>query len=327
MSAGPLASSPPTVSVVMPTRGSGELVVRSLLAALADPATFEAIVVLDRPEDCGDSEKIVDQLAALDPRVRVVRVGSQAAARRGQSARDDGARAARGELIVALDDDVVAHVGTISGHAGHHAVSSGLVVVGYMPVVEAASRGFRRAPARFYSASYERECSRFRSDSSSILKRLWAGNLSVRRADWIAAAEISHGRGGYHDDRAFGLALEELGLRAVFAPELRADHSYSRSIAEFVRDARDSAVGERHLGLADGDAPLGGYRRLKRLLRWSSRWRGTWAFGVAAAGAVALVASAARFGRGEEVAASVLWLLGRERGFHEIRDQVPMVEN
>jgi hypothetical protein len=27
------------------------------------------------------------------------------------------------------------------------------------------------------------------------------------------------------------------------------------------------------------------------------------------------------------VAARVLWRLGRERGFHEIRDQVPMVEN
>jgi glycosyltransferase involved in cell wall biosynthesis len=327
MSTESLASSSPTVSVVMPTRGSGELVVRSLLAALADPATAEAVVVVDRPKDGGDSEELVDQLAALDSRVRVVRVDSQAAARRGQSARDDGARAARGELIVALDDDVVAHVGTISGHARHHADSSRLVVVGYMPVVEAASRGFSRAPARFYSASYERECARFRREPSSILKRLWAGNLSVRRADWITAAEISRGRGGYHDDRAFGLALGELGLRAVFAPELRADHWYGRSIAEFVRDARDSAVGEHNLGLAHGVARSDGDRRLTRLFRWSSHRRGTWALGVAAAGALALVASAARFGRGEEVAASALWRLGRERGFHEIRDQVPTAEN
>jgi hypothetical protein len=311
----------------MPTRGWGELVERSLSAALADPATSEAIVVLDPREDGDDAEEIGKRLASVDGRVRVVRLHSRAASRRGQSARDEGARAARGELIVALDEDVAAHVGTISGHARHHADGSGLVVVGYMPVIEGASSRFNRPTARLYSASYEMECSRFRSDPSSILERLWAGNISVRRTDWITAAEISRGRGGYHDDRAFGLALGELGLRAVFDPELRADHWYNRSIAEFVRDAHDSAVGEHDLGLAHGDARLGGDHRLKRLLRWSSRRRGTWAFGVAAAGAVALVASAARFGRGEEVAARVLWRLGRERGFHEIRDQVPMVEN
>jgi hypothetical protein len=52
--------------------------VRSLLGALADPATFEAILVLDRPEDAVDSEKVAHQLADLDSRVRVVRVDSQA---------------------------------------------------------------------------------------------------------------------------------------------------------------------------------------------------------------------------------------------------------
>jgi hypothetical protein len=89
----------------MPTRESGELVVRSLLGALVDPATFEAILVLDRPEDAGDSEKSLtdgrSRLASLRrpsglPGCRATRT----------SACDDGARAARGELIVALEDDV-----------------------------------------------------------------------------------------------------------------------------------------------------------------------------------------------------------------------------
>jgi hypothetical protein len=41
----------------MPTRGSGEVWCALALDARADPATFEAILVLDRPEDTVDSEK------------------------------------------------------------------------------------------------------------------------------------------------------------------------------------------------------------------------------------------------------------------------------
>src|SRR6266516_3733621 len=206
-------ASPPTVSVVMPTQGRSELIERSLTAALDDPATSEGIVVLDRSSESDGSEAIIDRLTALDPRVRVIRTASRAPGRRGQAARDEGARAARGELIVALDDDVIACPGTISGHARHHGGGSRLVVVGYMPVLLPASGRFGQPAARYYSSSYERECSRFRRDPDSILERLWGGNLSVGRADWLAAAELSRGRGGYHDDRAFGLALRELGLR------------------------------------------------------------------------------------------------------------------
>jgi glycosyltransferase involved in cell wall biosynthesis len=314
-----LAPSWPTVSIVMPTRGSSDLVERSLSAALADSATSEAIVVLDPPADAGDSGVIVDRLAALDSRVRVVQAASQDAARRGQAARNDGVVAARSELIVALDDDVVARPDTISGHARRHAATCGLVVVGYMPVARAASGWFSSPPSRFYSGSYERECSRFRREPASILKRLWGGNLSVRRADWLAAAEMSLGRGGYHDDRAFGLALHELGLRAVFDPELRAEHWYRRSIAQFVRDARDSARGEHAFGLAPTSTSLDDELRLARFLRWTSRRRATWAVSVGAAGMLALGAAATRFARGEELAARALWRLGRERGLLDIQ--------
>jgi hypothetical protein len=158
------------------------------------------------------------------------------------------------------------------------------------------------------------------------LQRLWAGNLSVRREDWIAAAEISRGRGGYHDDRAFGLALGKLALHAVFDPALRADHWYSRPISGFVRDARDSAVGEHSLGLAHAKARSHDESRATRIFRWSASHRATWAASVGAAGALALAASATGFERGEEFAARVLWRLGRERGFLEVEDRVSAAE-
>jgi Glycosyl transferase family 2 len=307
---------PPTVSVVMPTRGRSELVARSMAAALADPATTELIAVLDERGEGERPETIAARLAALDPRVHVVQLASAPQGRRGQAARDEGARAAQGELVVALDEDVVACPGTITGHTRHHAKESQLAVVGYMPVMVATGGRFRQPAARYYSSSYEREVSRFRNDPDSILERLWGGHLSLRRQDWLSAADLSRGRGGYHDDRVFGLALRELGLRGVFDPALRAEHWYSRSISQFVRDARDSAAGEHAIGastLSSND------RRAARVLQRAARGPLTWAMSVSAASALALGAAALGFERAEDLAARALWRLGRERGYFDAR--------
>src|SRR5215211_5162444 len=99
-----MSSASPTVSVVTPTRGRSELVVRSVAAALADPATMEVIVVLDEHGEGKRPKTIAERLAALDPRVRIVQLASGPPGRRGQAARNEGARAAHGELVVALDE-------------------------------------------------------------------------------------------------------------------------------------------------------------------------------------------------------------------------------
>jgi hypothetical protein len=274
--------------------------------------------VLDQSCENGGSEAIVDRLTALDRRVHIIQAtASRAPGRRGQAARDEGVHAARGELIVALDDDVIAHPRTISGHARHHGGGSKLAVVGYMPVVLAATGRFGQPAARFYRSSYERECLLFRRDPDSILERLWAGNLSVRRTDWLAAAARSRGRGGYHDDRAFGVALQELGVRGIFDSALRADHWYARSIAQFVRDARDSGAGEAAMGAPFLTRSPNREGWSAGVLRWTAGSRGTWAISVTAAGALALGAAAVGFERAEEFAARAVWLLGRERGYLE----------
>jgi Glycosyltransferase like family 2 len=309
-----LASPQPSISVVTPVRGWSKLVERSVSAALADPATSEVIVVLDAPDETKGSQSIADRLAFSDSRVRVVSASTDVVPRRGQAARNVGARAARGDVVVALDADVIAHPGTISGHARHHAGVRGLAVVGYMPVVQSRSSRFTRPLVRFYDMSYESECARFRKDPGVILERLWGGNVSVRRDDWLAAAEISRAGGGYHDDRSFGLALRRLGLRAIFDPALRADHWYRRSISQFVRDARDSAAGDHEITETYALPSVGTEPSFARLARWVSSYRGTWGVCVAAAGGLAVGASFAGFNRAELLAARALWRLGRERG-------------
>jgi glycosyltransferase involved in cell wall biosynthesis len=90
---------PPSISVVIPTRGRPELVGRAIASALRqDLAPSEILVVVDGPDPATETA-----LAAVrDPRLRViVRSSSEGAA----AARNHGVEAASGEWIAFLDDD------------------------------------------------------------------------------------------------------------------------------------------------------------------------------------------------------------------------------
>jgi hypothetical protein len=237
---------------------------------LRDPAATEVIVVQD--DDEASTAQAIGEASAGDARVRRVR-GNRHGMRpgRAQHARDTGAAAARGEVILALDDDVIARPGLVSGHAARHAGHDDLLVVGYMPVVLPPRGTPGRAAARLYADGYEQACRRFERDPEELLDRLWAGNLSVRRRHWLDAARLPVVPGGYHDDLAFGARLKLLGLRAAFDPALRAEHWYRRTPAQVAVDARESAHGRQRLAdsgiVADpaADPPGLGARTVARL--------------------------------------------------------------
>jgi glycosyltransferase involved in cell wall biosynthesis len=119
----------PTVSVVVPTRNRVAGLADVLSPLLADDATDELIVVDDGSSDT--TGHFLAQMAAADPRVRVVQLEGRGAA----AARQAGVEAATGTIVLFVDDDVVAAPGLVSGHRRQHAgARSDTVVVGYMPV-------------------------------------------------------------------------------------------------------------------------------------------------------------------------------------------------
>jgi hypothetical protein len=238
----------PTVAVVLPTAGRRpEELLRSLRSVLADPATTEVVVAADI-----GAEVPLPEVPA-DPRVRVVRVpdAAEPSDERGERAREWAVASATADVVLGLEDDVVAGAGLVTGHASRHRAARG-VVAGYVPVVQAGLALRWRPAARYYSWVYERACSRFERAPSTVLDGLWGGNVSVRRLDW-PARDDDGASGGYHGDLALGVRLARAGLVGTFDRSLRAEHHYRRSLGELAADQEASAAGRLRLHTAYPD--------------------------------------------------------------------------
>ena len=208
---------------------------RSFVEAVAqDPAVSELLVVLD-----GDVDGSADALESLRhefPVVRPVRTEH-----RGHlGALQLGIESASADVVLLMDDDVVAGPSLGAGHARRHAQDDepgdGLVVMGYMPV----DLSDEASPAtRLYAAEYEKHCRRLESGQLEVLRGLWLGNVSARRADLLRVGlESDHFAAFWHSDLDLGLRLEESGLHGVFDRTLVASHKHARDAEAFLRDAR-----------------------------------------------------------------------------------------
>jgi glycosyltransferase involved in cell wall biosynthesis len=318
------SSSLPAVSVVIPTRGDrAELLRRSLDRLLNDSATPEIIVVLDRGTDGINAG--IEQHKRHDERVKVVTAprSELGPASGAGAARDLGATLAQGEVILALDDDVEPRPGLVEGHARRHLDADDLVVVGYMPVSSGERlRGQEAAAARLYSESYERACEAFQRDPTRVLLGLWGGNLSVRRSQWLRAADRPRVPAGYHADLDLGLRLREGGLRGTFDPSLRAEHHYRRSAGALLKAARSSGFGQEQLHAAYPDvvgAPADDLRRRRatRLILWLSQARSASSIGEPLLLSLARVAAAVNLSSLEYSLVKALWALGFASGIRD----------
>ena len=219
-------------SVVMPTYQRRALLPTLLPPLLGDPALDECVVVVDGARD--GSLEFLQELSCEDPRVIPIFVEN-----RGEDgARTVGVERASGDVIVLLDDDVEADGRLVTAHARNHARADHLVVIGYMPVKDERGVG-----ARLYSERYEEHCRHWQDHPDQILDTFWAGNVSLRRGDYLrVAATPSRYRYDFHADRAFGFRCAAAGLTGVFDPACRAAHHYTRSVDRLSRDAHNQGL-------------------------------------------------------------------------------------
>jgi glycosyltransferase involved in cell wall biosynthesis len=238
------------VSVVVPTYRRPHVIQSVVDPLLDDPATTEVIVVVD---GCPDgSMEIVERLAAGRPRLRGVYIENSG----DMAARDAGARAAASDVVLFVDDDVVASPGLVSGHAARHAGDGPpQLVLGYMPM-ELGAPTAENVAGRVYAREYEGRCEHYEEDPLSPVRDLWGGNFSMPRE-----AALSIGLANprftehYHADRDFGIRCLDAGVTGVFDRALHATHRHSHTLNAFVRDAASMGAGrvltaELHPGVA-----------------------------------------------------------------------------
>jgi GT2 family glycosyltransferase len=215
-------------SVVIPSHGRAGRLRRILEPLVDDPATQEVIVVADR------DERVAPAVRALGlERVRVV----PADAGNENGARQVGVEAAGAEVVVLIDDDVLALPGLVSRHLAHDHRRH--IVLGYMPVDPTRLTGVGRFPARVYERAYQTQTGAWEREPNRILSRFWAGNFSARRDDLIdIGLQNPDYRGMYFADYDLGLRLDHAGFTAAFDRTAQALHLYDRDVEGFIRDSR-----------------------------------------------------------------------------------------
>lgn len=228
----------PSVTAVVPTYRRRDGLEAAVQALLGDPGTTELVVVVDGSPD--GSLELLEQMAVDEPRLCPVWQENAG----GAAARQRGIDLATSDVVLLVDDDVVAAPGLATGHARHHARAQDVVVLGYMPTrvpLDPVRGGFA---TRVYAEEYEGTCQAYERDDEQVLLRLWGGNVSIHRNQ---LGRVPYDSGPFsrtnHSDRDWGIRCRKAGLRGVFDRSLLASHEHSRPLPAFLRDARAQGAG------------------------------------------------------------------------------------
>lgn len=242
----------PIVSVVIPTYGRRASLER-LLEALDHQARpsgdFEVIVV-----DDGSVDGTREWLAAYRPGF-ALRVLTQTHAGPG-AARNRGVAAARSDLVVFFDDDVVPDADALEAHIEAHRGRPDTVVIG--PMLP-PSRWRRPAWIRWEE---DRLLEQYRALDAGAYpctpRQFFTANASIERSVFLAAGgfDVTFDRA---EDVELGYRLRSRGASFVYEPRARVVHYPRRTFASWRRTpyrygrgdvAMDRDKGHEALGLA-----------------------------------------------------------------------------
>lgn len=234
----------PRFSVVIPTYRRRERVVANV-RALADQSwsDFEAVVVDDGSEDGS-----ADALRALDVPfpLTVIEQPNQGAAQ----ARNVGARAAAGEILLFLDDDMEAAPTLLAEHDRSHREGADLVV-GDMPLHPDSPPGLLSWGVGFWARSRRERL--MAPGAEPGLDDLLTGQMSISRDsfDRLGGFDTSFTREGLFggEDIDFGYRVVKAGLRIAFNPAAISHQYYDVDPAAYLRRARETGRSEAELVL------------------------------------------------------------------------------
>jgi glycosyltransferase involved in cell wall biosynthesis len=223
-------------SVVIPTYDRRERLAEVLKPLQDDPATGEIIVVVDGSHD--GSYELLSEWAAADARLRPIFQENAG----GAAARQRGIEAAQFDVVVVLDDDVIASAGLIGAHLRLHADGGRRLVLGYMPTRVPRPRHPGEVTTFLYAEEYEEQCRIYEADPDTVLRNFWMGNVSLDRRSAVEVGFATRLAIRRHSDMDFGLRCRKAGFEARFDRSLLAEHSHNRTLEQFASEARFSGA-------------------------------------------------------------------------------------
>lgn len=231
-------------SLVIPTYRRRQRVLRHV-AALANQTfdDFEAIVV-----DDGSGDGSADALRALETPfpLTVVEQENQGAAQ----ARNVGARAAAGEILLFLDDDMEAAPTLLAEHERSHRAGADLVV-GDMPLHPDSPPGLLSWGVGLWARTRRERLTEAGAEPG--LDDLLTGQMSISRAAFerLGGFDTSFTREGLFggEDIDFGYRVVKAGLRVAFNPEAISYQYYEVDPAAYLRRSRETGRSEEELVL------------------------------------------------------------------------------
>lgn len=219
------------VSVVVPTYQRRESL-RRLLEALRDQtlpsSRFEVVVSID-----GSDDGTREMLTASEESYRLCALWHP---NRGRAAAcNAGIRAAKGEVVVILDDDMRPSPRCLEAHLEAHRPGERRCVIGAAPIQVPAGS----TPLVAYMAQkFNTHLTRLAEPGHRFATRdFYSGNASVRRHDLVAVGLFDESFREYgNEDLELAVRLRAAGVDMVFAPEALAEQLYEKSFSELARD-------------------------------------------------------------------------------------------
>jgi GT2 family glycosyltransferase len=199
------------ISVVIPTYNrldTLEHVLPTLLAQDLPGDRFELLICDSRSTD-GTAEYLAG-VAAEHPNVRHLPGAYSGRA----AARNAGIAAARGEIVLFNDSDILASPDLLSQHLRRHRARNGIAVVGWEVQVKDLAD---------YARKRDRPEERRHLHPPTRKRLSWlyflTGNASVRTADLRRVGGFDESFTGYgHEDLELGYRLEKAGLEIAYEP-------------------------------------------------------------------------------------------------------------
>ncbi len=256
---------PVAVSVIIPTYNRLARLQRVLAALTAQQYPFddfEVVVVSDGSTD--GTEAYCEQVQTPFHLTFIQQANAGPAA-----ARNRGVAAARGTIVLFLDDDVVPAANLIAEHMRLHAERANRVVLGPM----LTPPDTRLSPwVAWEQAMLEKQ---YRAMTAGIwpatARQFYTGNTSLRRQLVLAAGGFDE-RFRRAEDIELAYRLDKLGVEFVFAPQAAGYHYAERSFTSwlttpYIYGRNDIVFGREH------QIDLSGFVRREfgqrnRLTRW-----------------------------------------------------------